>query len=161
MAKIVLPAGEGGQFPVIDEGVYKLKISGPKLAYARGTGAPTVECFLEVMEGKEKGTRLYHQYSLQKQALWKLKMDMRALGLLDPSTYPEGQEIELEDEDIVAMLDEAEGYGSIFTDMYQGSPRSKLATPGFLTAEQFKRRAPKPVVKPAVKRELPTAQEPF
>lgn len=165
MARVKFPAGEAGQFPVFDEGIYKLKISNPKLAYARGSGAATIECYLIMQAGKNKGERLYHQYSLQDQAIWKLKMDMRALGLLPAETYPEDKEFELEDEDIVAMLADAEGEGSIFTDMYKNSPRSKLAVPGFLTPEQVKERTARPAVagKPTTPaaRGIPEAAEPF
>jgi len=161
VAKIMFPAGEGGEFPLLEDGIYKLKISDPKLAYSRKEGAAVVECRLEVMEGKHRGDRLPHSYSLQPQAMWRLKMDMRALGILDPATYPLGQSFELEDDDIVDMLADAEGPASIFIDVYKGAPRSKLAVPGFLTAEQVAERAPKPALKSEVGRKLPAAQEPY
>ena len=165
MAKVRFPAGEAGQFPVFEEGTYKLKISNPRLAYARGSGAATIECYLIMQEGRYQNERLYHQYSLQDQAIWKLKMDMRALGLLPVETYPEEKEFDLEDDDIVAMLEDAVGHGSIFTDMYKNSPRSKLAVPGFLTPEQVKERTPKAVAPGTptapVAKAIPQAAEAF
>lgn len=178
MARIVLPPGEKGQFAVIPDGVYRMQIQTPKLAYARGSGAPTIECYLTVLEGAQLGERLYHQYSLQPDAVWRVRDDLRTLGRLPRDRFPVDQAVELEDTEIVRLLDGAQGWASIFTDTYKGSPRSKLATEGFLTPDELAKRgitptaaavappaaAAPPAAPPAYEpphEELPPAAEPF
>ncbi len=87
----------------------------------------------------------------------------------------------MQDTEAVSLLDGAVGYASIFIDNYKGSPRSKLATEGFLTPEELSQRgitatvappAPAPIVAPpapvqapaiegAVVQPMTEAKEPF
>lgn len=171
MAKITLPPGEKGQFAVVPEGVYNLQIQDPKLAYARGSGAPTIECYLAVIEGQFTGERLYHQYSLQPDALWRVRDDLRTLGHLPRDKFPTDRPVDLEDTEIARLLNGASGHAAIFTDNYRGSPRSKLATEGFLTPEELSKRgivvgvAPVAVTRtsaaPGPAPQYPEAAEPF
>lgn len=170
MAQYTLPPGEKGQFAVLPEGVYRLQIQGPKLAYARGSGAPTIECYLAVVEGGYLGERVYHQYSLQPEALWRIRDDLRSLGRLSRDRFPIDQPVTLEDSEMVRLLDGASGMASIFMDTFKGAPRSKLATEGFLTPDELAQRGITLTAPPAVPplgavtppaQELPEAREPF
>ena len=170
MAKYTLPPGEKGQFSNLPEGVYHMQIQSPKEAYAKGSGAPTIECYLGVLDGPYAGERLYHQYSLEAQSMWRLRDDLRTLGKLSRVVHPTDQPAELEGSEMVSMLNGAVGYAAIFIDPYKGSPRSKLSSDGFLTPEELTARgiqvsvpvqqavAPQAVTPPPG---IPEAQEPF
>lgn len=158
MAEIVLPPGEKGQFAVLPEGVYKMQIQTPKMAYARGSGAPTVECYLAVLEGQYTGERVYHQYSLQAEALWRVRDDLRTTGRLPRDRFPVDQPTKMDDSEVVKLLEGASGYAAIFTDTFRGAPRSKLATEGFLTPEELTQRGITPTAAPPPQR--PTAYPP-
>lgn len=172
MAKYTFPAGEKGQFAVIPDGVHHMQIQTPKVAYARGSGAPTIECYLAVLDGAYAGERVYHQYSLQPDSMWRIRDDLRTLGKIPRDRFPVDQPFELEDTEMVALLQGAMGYASIFTDTFRGSPRSKLASEGFLSTEELAKRgvvisSAAPLATPATPpvtpppSGLPEAAEPF
>lgn len=163
MAKVVLPAGEKGQFSVIPDGVYKMQIQNPQLAFARGSGAATIECYLSVLEGVKTGERVYHQYSLQPDALWRVRDDLRTCGRLKSSS---DQTVEVDDTELVKQLNGMTGWAEIFTDTFKGAPRSKLSSNGFLTPKELADRGIKetaafqPAPAPSAAK-LPEAKEPF
>ena len=170
MAKIILPAGEKGTFATID-GIFKCQVTGPKLAYARGSGAPTIEAYLNVIAGPKTGERVYQQWSLQDDSLWRLRDDLRATGRLPRDKYPTDNPIELDDSVAVQFLDGMTGDAAIFLDNWKGQPRSKLE--GFLTPEEVAKRLEALKAAPAkansakqpaatgTSSSLPPASEPF
>lgn len=149
MAQYTLPPGEKGQFALIPEGVYKMQIQAPKIAYSRGTGNPTIECYLAAVEGIYAGERVYHQYVLTPDSMWRIRDDLRTLGRLPRDKFPIDQPVNLQDTEMVTLLDGAIGYASIFIDTFKGAPRSKLATEGFLTPQELSQRGITPTAAPA------------
>lgn len=160
MAKYTLPPGEKGQFAVIPDAVYHMQIQTPKLAYARGSGAPTIECYLGVLDGAYAGERIYHQYSLMPESMWRIRDDLRTLGKLPRDRFPVDQPVELEDSQMVTLLDGATGYAEIYTDSFKGAPRSKLGSNGFLTPDELAKRGMTPAVAPAAPAVVPVVAAP-
>lgn len=170
MAKVTLPPGEKGQFAVIPDGVYRMQVQNPQLAFARGSGAPTIECYLAVLEGAKTGERLYHQYSLQNDALWRVRDDLRTCGRIKTAS---DQPLDIEDTEIARLLNGMTGHAEIYTDTFKGAPRSKLTSNGFLTPKELAERGinvtaeasfqPATAQAPtqAPRQQYPEAKEPF
>ncbi len=141
MALITLPPGEKLTAPVIPDGVYKTQILNPKVDYAKGSGQPVIQCGLKVLEGTYAGTTIPHKYSLQVEALWRIRDDMRTLGCIDPTRHPTSGSVQIEDSMMAQLLANRVGWADFFTDtQYKNQPQSKLSNAGFLTAEEMEKR---------------------
>lgn len=69
----------------IKEGVYPVIVEGVTLEESRNSGKPYIKFVFEVSEGSAKGFKLFHNCSLQPQALFNLKAVLQALGFEIPS----------------------------------------------------------------------------
>ena len=136
-----------------------MRFQGAKLDYARGSGNSVIAGQLIFVDGDFAGQAIPHQYSLQeenaaagvKNALWRIKDDLRVTSRLTPDMIQEGVAFDMTDEQTRDLLNGMEGYAEIFTDQFNNQPRSKLRK--FITADEYQKRqaamgnmAPKPTV---------------
>jgi len=80
---------------------------------------PTIEWQYEITDGKFKGQKLYHNTSLQPQALWNLRGVLEAMGM----DVPDGKM----DVDLDAILAEAPEVGvNVYQEVFDGKKKSKI-----------------------------------
>lgn len=129
-----LPVPEGMKsVQVIGSGPIEVQILNPTITQSK-SGGDKVLFWLAGLKKEVKGLCVLADYSLLPQSLWRLKADMRKLGLLDD--IPLNENFTLDDEEIVSRLDEAKGIANFYIDVYEGKEVSKLNNPGFLTKEE-------------------------
>lgn len=75
---------EVGSRKVIAEGKYPVSVNAATIETSNNSGNQYIKFELEVTEGKEKGYKLFHNCSLQPQALFNLKSVLIALGFEIP-----------------------------------------------------------------------------
>jgi hypothetical protein len=76
---------ETGSKKVIAEGEYPISVNSATLETSDKSGGQYIKFEFEVTDGKEKGQKLYHNSSLQPQALFNLKSVLAALGFEIPT----------------------------------------------------------------------------
>jgi len=99
----------------VPNGDYKVKVL--KVTEEEGDKAPYLMFKLEIVEGKYKGTKLFHICSLSKQALWNLRSTLEAMGQEIPEAAIDIDLEELEGK-VFGVTTEIE--------KYKGKPRSKV-----------------------------------
>ena len=73
----------GGE--ILPEGVYRAVVESVERKTSQNSGEPMIEVHYKVTEGTQKGNIAYEFLSLQKQALFRLKTRLQALGFEIPS----------------------------------------------------------------------------
>lgn len=74
------PKQQGGQFEPMPAGEYEGLIKSVEVKHGKTSGKPYLSVCLELTEADVSGRRAYSNYSLQPQALWKLKELLLELG---------------------------------------------------------------------------------
>jgi hypothetical protein len=100
----------------IPEGTYSVKVAEAEIVESQ-SGNPMVKIVFEVTEGKQKGSKLFENVSLQPQALFKLKALLLALGY----DIPDGAF----DLDVTELLD-LECEVEVAHEKYEGKNRAKI-----------------------------------
>src|SRR5690554_3919167 len=65
----------------VPPGEYVVVVEKVEQAESKKSGKPYLSWELRIVEGDFKGSKLFHNTSLQKQSLWSLRMMLEALGI--------------------------------------------------------------------------------
>lgn len=101
----------------IKEGVYPVIVEGVTLEESRNSGKPYIKFVFEVSEGGAKGFKLFHNCSLQPQALFNLKAVLQALGFEIP-----GQAFDLDLGELIGLGCHVE----VAHETYEGKKRPRI-----------------------------------
>lgn len=107
---------EAGGGSAIPDGTYSFEIVSIEEKES-SEGNPYLSAKMKITEGKHKGATAYDNFSLQPQALWKLRTLLEVLGY----EVPEG-EMEIEIEDLVGEKFD----GVITNEKYEGKNRPRI-----------------------------------
>ena len=102
----------------VPEGEYLAKIVEAEQYEAQSSGEPAIKWVLEIVNGKQKGKKLYHNTSLQQKALWNLRGMLEACGFETPdSAY---------DVDLDEMVDVEVGVGVVIRESKDYGDQSRI-----------------------------------
>lgn len=104
-------------YKAIPEGIYSVKVQEAELSESQKSGQPKIEFKFEVIEGKHKGSILFHTCSLQPQALFNLKALLLALGYEIPSG-----EFDLDVEELIDLECQVE----VAHEKYEGKDKARI-----------------------------------
>lgn len=127
---------------VIAEGDYLFRVSDVEQKTSDNSGADYLSIVCVVDEGQFKGKKVYHNCSLQPQALFNLRGVLEALGF----EVPQGV-MELDPAD---MIDELFG-GTVQLEVYEGKKRARIVEfflASELSQEEEEQEEPAPKAKP-------------
>lgn len=108
----------------IPEGSYVVSVVKTEIKKSNNSGSDYIAIEFEVIEGKHKGAKLFHNCSLQPQALFNLKAVLAALGFDIP-----GKAFDLDINDMVGLECEVE----VADEKYEGKTKSRIVD--FLTSD--------------------------
>ena len=103
----------GGKVP---EGDYPVRVKEVTLEES-SSGNPYLKWIFEIIDGKHKGKVLYHNTSLQPQALFNLRNTLEALGMEVPQTV-----VELDLDNLIGL----KAAVSVEIEVYQGKEKSRV-----------------------------------
>ena len=103
----------GGKVP---EGDYPVRVKEVTVEES-SSGNPYLKWVLEIIDGKHKGKVLYHNTSLQPQALFSLRNTLEALGMEVPQTV-----VELDLDNLIGL----KAAVSVEIEVYQGKEKSRV-----------------------------------
>lgn len=118
----------GGHVP---EGDYLLEVAEVEEKEGASSKEPYLAFIFEISEGEFKGRKIYHNCSLQPQALFNLRNVLEALG----NEVPKGV-MDLDPEELVGQTCGA----SLITETYEGKKKSRVAE--FFSADELESDAP-------------------
>ena len=101
----------------LPEGQYMVTLNSASVEKSQNSGNDYIKFEFEVSEGKFRGAKLYHNSSLQPQALFNLKAVLAALGFSIPN-----KAFELELEDLIGLTCIVE----VTHEVYQGENRARI-----------------------------------
>lgn len=101
----------------LPEGQYMVTLNSASVEKSQNSGNDYIKFEFEVSEGKFRGAKLYHNSSLQPQALFNLKAVLTALGFSIPN-----KAFELELEDLIGLTCIVE----VTHEVYQGENRARI-----------------------------------
>jgi hypothetical protein len=101
----------------VPEGDYLLEVAEVETKQGKESGEDYLSFTFEIVEGDAKGTKVYHNCSLQPQALFNLRGLLEALGV----DIPEKGAMDLDPEELVGMKCGA----SLQTETYEGKKKSR------------------------------------
>ena len=101
----------------IKEGSYLVTVDEVSLEESRNSGKPYIKFIFEVAEGDSKGFKLFHNCSLQPQALFNLKAVLMALGFDIPN-----QAFDLDLDELVGLS----CYVEVAHETYEGKKRPRI-----------------------------------
>lgn len=122
----------------IEEGSYLLEVEDVEVKTSENSGADYLAFTFKVADGKFKGKKVWHNCSLQPQALFNLRGLLEALGY----EVPQGQ-MELDPADLIGEQCAAE----VVHEVYQGKKKARVAeffSPDELGEEGEEAPAPEP-----------------
>lgn len=135
---------------VIPEDDYLLRVDEVELKNSDGSGEDYLSFVFEVDDGDFSGTKLYHNCSLQPQALFNLRSLLEALGF----EVPDGP-MDLEPADLIDLT----CVGSVYHEKYQGKTKNKLSEFRSGEEEEESPSEKKPAKKPPRKGSKDTEEE--
>ncbi len=135
----------------VDEGDYLVEVEDVEKKESENSGEPYLALTLKIVEGDFKGSKLYHNCSLQPQALFNLRGVLEALGFDVPSGV-----MELDPAD---MIGEKCGV-SVAHESYKGKTKARPVE--FFPEDELEGRGEEPAAAPAKakKAEKPADPEP-
>lgn len=110
-------SGVEAGFETIPEGQYTVVVDETEIKTSQNSGNEYISFTFEVSEGKHKGAKLFHNCSLQPQALFNLKQVLTALGFEIPN-----KGFDLDIEDLVGLECDVE----VAHEKYEGKKKSRI-----------------------------------
>lgn len=120
--KVDLSGVESG-FKAISEGVHPVVVASTQMKES-SKGNPYIEIVFEITSGDSKGQKLFHNCSLQPQALFNLKSVLEALGFTIP-----GKAFDLDISQLVGLSCSVE----VTHEVYEGKKRARIVE--FISSE--------------------------
>jgi hypothetical protein len=126
--------------------MYMCRISDAKPDYAKGSGSAIIAARINIISGEFAGMSFPHNYSLQmenpatgtKDALWRIKHDLRATNKLPESMVAKETAFDMTDDDTAILLNGAEGWADIIIEKYNNRDGNKLG--GFVLPDELENR---------------------
>lgn len=113
-------AGVKTELEAVPAGTYEAVVASAQVTEAKSSGKPMLSVKLRIEAPEElNGRMLFDNFSLQSQALWKLKRWLLALGY-EPDELETN--LELDPEELVGQT----CYPVVVNEMYQGQERSRV-----------------------------------
>ena len=110
----------------VPEGEYLAKVVEVEEYESQSSGNPVLKWKFEIVKGEEKGKVLFHNTSLQQQALWNVRGLLEAAGIETPDSAF--------DIDLDEMVDVEVGVGVVIRE-WEGRDQSRIAD--FFPVEEF------------------------